>query len=273
MDNYSIKEFIEKIKIESTYRKFIKYDIIEKLINLFNVNYEKKVYPKKIDNPLEIALQFYKYYNKEYYDIIHEELQNKKIIIIKDKGKSSTDLNNNTTLIHLYGNDGDLFIIAHELAHFIDRNSKPIIIPNQYCFLGEVFSFYIEKKLEHWLNYEEYKELISARQNNRIYFESQMLKAIEIELYYENLYKQKGKLEIEDIDIEKIKFIKGYNDITNFVNYLLRYPLANILSDYLIYNTQIKNDYELVEKCININLYELLKKYSLNKTLKKNRNN
>lgn len=93
-----------------------------------------------------MALEFYKKYNMKYYNTIIENIQNKRIIINKNISKSFTDKENNTTNISLCGNDGDLFNIVHELALFIDRNSIPQIIPDEYWFLSETFAFYIEKK-------------------------------------------------------------------------------------------------------------------------------
>lgn len=265
MEDQQIKKFISQVKLESTYRKFLKSDIIYQLINIFNIAIEKQSYSSEIENPLEIALQFYKEYNAQYYNTIIEQIKSKKIVIIQDNGKSFTDTENNTAYIRLYGNDGDLFIIVHELAHFIDRNGNPPIIPDEYWFLSETFAFYIEKKLEIWLKNEKYKDLISTRTNNRMYFESKMLKAIENELYYESLFRQKETIEESDIDIKKIKSIMQYDISSNIVNYLLQYPLANILSDCLINNHLLSNDNELVEKCINMDLYEILEDYSANK--------
>lgn len=265
MENQQIKKFIEQVKLESIYRKFLKSDIIYRLIKNFNTVFDKQSYSSEIENPLEIALQFYKEYNVQYYNTIIEQIKSKRIVISQDNGKPFIDTENNTAHIRLYGNDGDLFIIVHELAHYIDRNSKPSIIPDEYWFLSETFAFYIEKKLENWLENEKYKELISARINNRIYFESKMLKAIENELYYESLYKQKGTIEESDIDIKKIKSVMKYDVSSNIVNYLLQYPVANILSDCLINNHLLSNDYELVEKCINMDLYEILEDYSTSK--------
>lgn len=269
MENQQIEKFIEQVKLESTYRKFLKSDIIYLLTNIFNVAIEKQNYSSEIENPLEIALQFYKEYNAQYYNTIIEQIKCKRIVISQDNGKSFTDTENNTAHIRLYGNDGDLFIIVHELAHFIDRNSNPPIIPDEYWFLSETFAFYIEKKLEIWLKNEKYKDLISTRANNRMYFESKMLKAIENELYYESLLRQKGTIEESDIDIKKIKSIMQYDVSSNIINYLLQYPLANILSDCLINNHLIANDYELTEKCINMDLHKILENYLPNKKIKR----
>ena len=98
---------------------------------------------------------------------------------------------------------------------------------------------------------------------NRMFFENKMLEAIENELYYENLYRQKGIIVESDIDIKKIKSIIKYDVPYNIVNYLLQYPLANILSSCLINNYIIQNDNQLVEKCINMDLYKILEDYSL----------
>ena len=146
MEEQQIKKFIEQVKLESTYSKFLKSDVIYQLINIFNATFEKQSYSNEIENPLEMALEFYKNYNNNYHNIIIESIQNKKIVISQHNDKSFTDTNNNTVYIGLYGNDGDLFNIVHELAHFIDRNSTPSIIPDKYWFLSETFAFYIEKK-------------------------------------------------------------------------------------------------------------------------------
>ena len=265
MKEQQIKRFIEQVKSELIYKKILKSDIIYQLINIFNtasVTLEKQNYSSEIEKPLEMALEFYKEYNMEYYNTIIENIQNRRIIINKNIGKSFTDTKNNTTNISLCGNDGDLFNIVHELAHFIDRNSKPPIIPDEYWFLSETFAFYIEKRLENWLLNKDYKDLIYTRRNNRIFFENKMLEAIENELYYENLYRQKGIIVESDIDIKKIKSIIKYDAPYNIVNYLLQYPLANILSNCLIDNYIIQDDNQLVEKCINMDLYKILEDYS-----------
>ncbi len=265
MKEQQIKRFIEQVKSELIYKKILKSNIIYQLINIFNtasVTLEKQNYSSEIEKPLEMALEFYKEYNMEYYNTIIENIQNRRIIINKNIGKSFTDTKNNTTNISLCGNDGDLFNIVHELAHFIDRNNKHPIIPDEYWFLSETFAFYIEKRLENWLLNKDYKDLIYTRRNNRIFFENKMLEAIENELYYENLYRQKGIIVESDIDIKKIKSIIKYDVPYNIVNYLLQYPLANILSNCLIDNYIIQDDNQLVEKCINMDLYKILEDYS-----------
>lgn len=269
MNEEQIKSFMEKVKLESKYRKFLKEDIIYELISIFHRDYKKRDYSQNIKNTLELALKFYKDYNEQYYNIIIEGIENGKIIISQDNKKSFVDTNNNITFIKLYDNDGDLFVLVHEFAHFIDKNSNPQIIPDEYWFLSETFSFYIEKKLENWLVNKNYEDLIHTRKNNRMYFENKMLEAIENELYYENLFRKKGIIEESDIDIKKIKSIMKYDVSSNVVNYLLQYPLANIISDYFINNNIIPDDSKFVENCLNIELYELLRTLSSNKLLKK----
>lgn len=258
MEEQQIEDFIEKVKKESTYKKFIKMDIIEQLITIFDTNPKKGKYPKTIKNPLKIALNFYKDYNPQYYEMIIEGIKHKKIIISKDQKKSFVDTKNNAAFIALYGNDGDLFMLTHEFAHFIDRNSNPVIIPDKYWFLAETFAFFMEKKLEIWLDNKKYEDLINTKRNNRIYFETKMLETIKNELYYEKLYIKNGRLFRDDISTKKLKAIMKY-DIVNLVNNLLSYPIANILSDYFITNNLIHCDNEFVLVCLNINLYEILK--------------
>ena len=59
-----------------------------------------------------------------------------------------------------------------------------------------------------------------------------------------------------------------YDVSSNIINYLLQYPLANILSDCLINNHLLSNDYELIEKCFNIDLHKILENYLSNKKTK-----
>lgn len=66
MEKIDIKNFIEQIKLESTYRKFLEKDIIYQLIDIFNIEITKIDYLVTIKNPLKLALQFYKEYNIEY---------------------------------------------------------------------------------------------------------------------------------------------------------------------------------------------------------------
>lgn len=266
MEKIDIKNFIEQIKLESTYRKFLEKDVIYQLIEIFNIEITKIDYLVTIKNPLKLALQFYKEYNIEYYNMILKGFKNKRIIF-QNKEKSFTDTQNNKAYIKLQGNDGDVFILVHELAHYIDRNSNPHIVPDEYCFLSETFAFYMEKNFEKWLNDDKYKNLIYTRINNRKYFEKRMVIAIKYELYYEDLFNKNGNIFDSDIDLKKIKYIKRFDVSSNIVNYLLRYPLANILSNYLINNSLLQNDNELVKTCLNTNLYEVLDSY-LTKTKK-----
>lgn len=273
MEEKEIKRFIEQLKLEITYKKFLKNDIIYQLIETFNTPntvFKKQNYSNEIEGPLKIVLNFYKEYNMEYYKIINQNIKSGRININKNNKKSFIDTKSNTTIIKLSGDDGDIFTIVHELAHFIDKNSKPAIIPDEYWFLSETFAFYIEKKLEKWLVNKNYKNLIYTRRNNRIYFENKMLKAIKNELYYEDIYREKGIIEENDIDTKKIKSIIRYNVPYNIVNYLLQYPLANILSSYLIDDGTMQDDKQLIEKCLNKNLYKILENFSLIENLYNN---
>ena len=163
-----IRKFIEKVQVESSYKKILKLDIIEQMISIFKGNYQKSAYPNQISNCLELALQFYKNYNYKFYKMIVYGIENKKIIISREILKPYTDTDKGMAYIRMYGNDGDLFLLVHEFAHYIDRNSEPKIISSNLDCLSEVFSFFMEKQLELWLPKDKYDGLIFARRNNRI---------------------------------------------------------------------------------------------------------
>lgn len=261
-----VKLFCERVKLESKFHRFLNDDLIRQFILCFKGQCIKSSYSKKIVNPLEMALLFYKYYNLEYYKMIKDALKNKKIVINK-VGKSFVDTGTGDAFITLMGDDSDLFILVHEFAHFIDRNLKPLLIPDKYIFLGETYAFYMEKQLELWLklNSNSYDELISSRRNNRIYFESVMLKAIEYQLDCENLYRETGNISDSELIRDKVKLVVRYDyDLdVGLINYLIRYPLANVLSDYLV-NLDIESDYEICRICLDTNLFELVDNFKNN---------
>lgn len=139
------KKDLDKIKGEASLKKIVEMKVLEKFFEMFSKRYQKVGYPSTITNPLDIALEFYKYYNLDYYATIAEAIQNRQIIIDENLTKSYVDTNDGTSYIRLSGNDSDLFNLVHEFAHFIDRNSRPHLIPDEYWFLAEVFFFYVEK--------------------------------------------------------------------------------------------------------------------------------
>lgn len=260
MKNYELNQYIERIKIESNSHKFLKEDFIKQLITTFKKDYFKESYLKTIKKPLEIALQFYKDFNPLYYEMLINAINNQEIIINSNIEKSDTDTENKKIYIKPSENDSDLFMMVHEFAHYIDLNCNPPIIPNEYSFLCEVFSLYMEKQLELWLDNQKYEKLIKTRKNNRMYFESKMLTAIEYQLMYERLWKETGKIELSNLDIDKVKWIMryDYDQKDGLVNYLLRYPLANILSDYLINNSLVEKDQDISKICLATDLYKVL---------------
>ena len=257
-----IKRFIEIIKKEATYSKGVKNYILVQIIDMFDIKCEKQSYPKSINNPLEVALNFYKNFNNNYYKLIIEGLKNKKIIINSEIEKSYVDTYNNIAYIKFENNDGDLITIVHELAHFIDR--KLNLISNEYNILCEVFSFYMERQLEKYLIDEKYKNIFLIRENNRLYFESKLIKKIKLQLYYEKLYLRKSQLTEEDINVEDIKkILNGYEE--NQISYLLRYILANMISYFLIENDIQFIDSEICNLCFSIDLQDIINYFHKNK--------
>lgn len=81
MTSNIIEQFIKIVEENSKYSKCVKINVIEKMASMFDVFCEKKEYSHKINNCLEIALQFYKQYNYNYYKMLIDGLKNKDIII------------------------------------------------------------------------------------------------------------------------------------------------------------------------------------------------
>ena len=272
MENKLITDFIKRIETESEYNKTVDEDIIKMLINIFEgIEIKKSKYKNDIKNSIDLALAFYKDYNKDFYRLIIEGLNNKRIIISDNKNmRSIVNIENKCASIKLIGNDSDAISIVHELAHYIDENSKPMITQD-YHVLCEVFSLYMEKRFEEWLDNNTYKELINTRRKRRLYHEKLALEIIKLELYYENLFKSKKNLEESDINIKDIELI---NDVTrtagitaNFVNFFIRYPIGNILS-YSLINNNIKDDNNILNYCLETNVTKAVKDFNDNEITK-----
>ena len=252
-----ISKFIEKVKIESGNKKFVKPDLIKKLVTAYkDVDYTQTIkYKNELGICIELALDFYREYNYDYYLIIINGLLNHEIQYIDYNDISFVDTENNVACIKRLWNDCDVFVMVHEFAHFIDRKSKPNIIPDKYNFLAEVYSRYIERRLMEYLIKNGFGELVELRMKEILKNDALMLRAIDYQLYCEELYKQ-GKFNENELDIEKVKLIMSYTQ-NDFINYYLRYPVGTLLSDYLINNNAIKSDKSFTEQCLETNLYDI----------------
>lgn len=250
-----LKKYEQVLKSEAQIKKIVMPEAISKMIEVYGKGHKKMTYPKTIDNPKEIALNFYKELFPEYYKIILKGIEEGRVIF--DSGENYVDPIDGICHIHLFNNDGDVYLIVHELAHYIDANSTPSITEKGWYIFAEVFSFYMEKRLEIYLG-DNLTLATKVRKNNRLYQEENMLEIIEAELAYEEAFLN-GTLRLSSSDVKIAKRImKNAPDV---VNYLLRYPLANILSEFLVDNPDIKIDANLSSILRTTNLYELLDLY------------
>lgn len=227
----TIELFKEKVKRESGYTKYLKEETLSELLKCFNTPVETKLYLSLKENPLELVLDFFKHYNVYYYDMILLGIREHKIIIGEDVEQSVSD--HYFTLIELLGNTSDFFRLAHELAHYVDRNPKPEFTRGRYVYMCEVFSYFIEKQLEMFLLEKGMSKTVYNRRYNRIAMVTYLSKIIRDMLDYEETYRKTGTIDVSDK--EKISDIMQYNK-REVVNSLLRYPLGEVCSEYLIRN-------------------------------------
>lgn len=229
-----IFKFKENVKVQSGYPKWCTNEVINELIEYFDVDIEPMYYGDTIkESSLDLVLNFYSKHYKKYYPLIIKGLENGTIQIGDDVDKTVCTLDGVLTIKN-YPSDEFLYCLIHELAHYIDCNTKRRIISIDWDIFGEVPPFVIEKKFE-TLYEDSYHDIIEKRKNNRLYYEVEALKAIKIMLRYEEYYKKHGSID-DIIDINEIKAVMQYNG-KNTVNLLLRYPIANLLTEYMILNS------------------------------------
>ena len=254
MDIELLEKFKKKVEMESTYDKLLSRKAIDTLIDYFDVDVEEIHYSKTIFSPKELALSFYQVYFPEYYEIILDGILTGKILISNSVKQSVTYLDTGEAQIKTFNTDKDVFEIVHEFAHYIDLHLYPHLV-GEYILFSEVVSFYFEKCFEK-IYQKYYLYLIHIRRNNRLFYECEMLKVIRYMLEYEDYYKQHGNIDAI-IDEDRIKLIMSYKS-NNTVNTLLKYPLANLISNYMIIN-DIKMRQNIDEYIMSeFNLFELM---------------
>ena len=252
------KQFSQKIAREAGQWKCLKPEQLKKIIDLFSVKCKYIPYNEIPMDSLDMALSFYKQYDKNYYDILIDGLKNKKIVIVDDV-MSNYDPNTGICEIESFGNDKGYFCFVHEFAHYIDGMSVPSFTPPYLNFLAEAYSLYMEKLAEKFL-LTQIPDFSEIKYNHMLYAEGRMVRAIEDELYYEKLYLELGKLPIEMIDRKKAQRIMQYNCTgVDTINYLVRYPLGNLISEYLMEHCELleKNSWRNVLESLDFDtIYE-----------------
>lgn len=85
------KSFIEQVVKESSKEKVLTREALDLLIDFFTGDYPKEEYSKTIKDPKSLVLEFYKKYNRNYYDMLINGLNNGSIIISDSLLKSYVD--------------------------------------------------------------------------------------------------------------------------------------------------------------------------------------
>ena len=230
-----LEELIER---EAQYTLVLSLNEITQLKKGFSFSIDHPHYPKNSLDSFAIVSTFFKKNYPKYYDMIQDGIEKGSIRISHDIAtmkKSCFDFITMTSYILLQENDGDLFLLVHELGHFIDVNLSPTLVPYEKNYLCETIAFYMEKKLQSYLLSldKRYQDLIDMRILARLYFEKRFLKRIDHLLFYINLYQKHGFIPNEYYDEKKIQplLTKNYDHL---IDYYLRYPLGNLYSTYLI---------------------------------------
>lgn len=228
-----IEDFKEKVRLGSGYHKLVSRDNILKLEEYFAECTSHEKYYESDNDVLSIALEFYYKYFKDYYYVILSGLYNGDIIISPNEKGSYTIPDKGKSFIKLKGQERDLFVMIHEFAHFVDVKSNPHLIEYHKWGYSEVVPYYVEKVFAKEMS-EKYARVINARRVNRNTTINHMLEVIILMLKYEDYFKMHGEVD-SIIDIEEVKRIMN-EDSKNVVNTLLKYPLANLYSAYMILN-------------------------------------
>lgn len=232
MDNL-IDRFKTKVREESKYSKWLDHETIQMLDDYFLYCTFKKKYDRSDNDALDIALSFFYQYFKEYYGIISKGLSNGKIMISEYAPGNYTLPDERFSYVKLAGLESDMYIIIHELAHYIDVSLHPRIIREKKWVYAETVPFFVERTFES-KEYQMYYRVINTRKTNRNHSTYDMLQAIKLMLKYEDHYRCFGNID-DILDEGEVKRIMSLRT-PNLVNSFLKYPIAILYSAYMLEN-------------------------------------
>lgn len=243
---------MKRIINESKAPKKITIEEAQLLSKKMEYKSKKRKFNNTIDNPLELVLDFYKSYNVKYYEMILEGLQSGKIIIYNGRGPSQ--MFDEYCYVFFNGDDGDAFIAVHEFAHYIDV--KLGLIQSSHNYLGEVFSYYMEKKLEEYM-ISDFEDAVEIRRNRRMCTCSKFARSIKYLYELEEEYNDLGIVDYSKLQNKEASSFEYYNTNGDTINHLARYPLAEIYSEYLIRNN-FDFDANTINELISLGLKETI---------------
>lgn len=251
-DLVRLKTILEK----DTSVEQISEESIQKMIKLFDVKAIMFKYEKTISDPLRTALEFYKEYDKEFYEIISEGILNDRILIGDFVKRSYVSVDKKLCFIKTEGNDHDVYVMIHEMAHYVNAMLNQKFIDRNNSIYTEVFSYYMERQLDKFLIARGYYEVVFARYQNRTYSTCETAKSLKNFLTLKRIYEtNKLGLLLEQDRIEKVlRCDRNYP-----AQYYLRYLVGTIFSRRLAME---ESDKPFIERIKALDLDEEIARFS-----------
>jgi len=253
----TIKELVKlKTILENdTSVEQVSEESVQKLIELFDVNAIRFNYEKTLSDPLRTALEFYKSYDEDFYEVISWGILNDRVIIGDFVKKSHVNVEKRMCYIKTEGNDHDVYVMVHEMAHFVNAILGQKFIDRNNVIYTEVYSYYMERQLDKFLSKRGYIQPVFARHQNRTYSTCEAARSLKDFLELKRIYEtNKLGLFFQKDKIEKL-LRSGYNYPAQFY---LRYLVGTIYSRRLALE---ESDRPFISRINSLNLDEEISKF------------
>lgn len=223
----SLKNILEK----DTNISQISEENILKLINLFDIKAVRFRYEHKLSDPLDIALKFYKSFNRKFYDIIAQGILQDRVLIGPFCKKSYVNAKTKLCFIKPVGTDEDVYIMVHEMAHYVNVMLDDAFVDRSNVIYTEVFSYYIERLFDRYLIENGYLDLAIIRHQNRIESTCNIARNLKDFLELKKLYEKNvlGLLKEQEKIQRILRCKKDYP-----AQFYLRYLVGNLYSKTLV---------------------------------------
>ena len=228
---------------------------VQKLIELFDVNAIKFKYENTLPDPLRVALEFYKAYDEQFYEIISLGILNDRILIGDFVKRSHVNVDKKMCYIKTEGNDHDVYVMVHEMAHYVNAILGQKFIDRNNVIYTEVFSYYMERQLDKFLLEKGYHQLVFTRYQNRTHSTCETARSLKNFLDLKRIYETNkfGLLFEKDRITKLLRCDRNYP-----AQFYLRYLIGTIYSRRLALE---ESDRPFISRINSLNLDDEISKF------------
>ena len=238
------------------YRIIVRVMAVNELNCLMSIleRYEGQVKEKGWGRIVSVGT-FYKAYDEQFYEIISFGILNDRILIGDFVKRSHVNVDKKMCYIKTEGNDHDVYVMVHEMAHYVNAILGQKFIDRNNVIYTEVFSYYMERQLDKFLLEKGYHQLVFTRYQNRTHSTCETARSLKNFLDLKRIY-ETNKFALL---FEKDRITKLLRCDRNYpAQFYLRYLIGTIYSRRLALE---ESDRPFISRINSLNLDDEISKF------------